>query len=341
MAHQIGKRDKQIGLNMAWHGLTEVVKEVTRELALPYEIERQPIFVNGVAWQWEETNSQGEKEQLGFSAFVCSDDKLPVGKPVASTYHALTNARFWEIVQNSLGGTSAVIESAGTIYDRARRFISVNLGADLDTFKIDGREFKNYFNFLDSIDGSTNFVGVNSSICVVCANTFRMSFEQQSELRFKIRHTKGLTQKIDNMEQIIDKTIGVRAQFQKALTEANSYPISAHDAQDIFAGYVIGKTEDRPSTRSLNVVERLNDLFLHGKGNSGQTLLDAVSAVTDYYSHESSGGRSSYKQWISSEFGTGEKSKSRFISEVLKQDGINVEGVNSLRNIGKHVLALA
>jgi len=38
-------------------------------------------------------------------------------------------------VQNAVGGSGATIESAGTIYDRCRRFVTVKLGTDLDTFK--------------------------------------------------------------------------------------------------------------------------------------------------------------------------------------------------------------
>jgi len=138
----------------------------------------------------------------------------PLAFPVSESYQALTNGRFWEIVQNAVGGTGAVIESAGTIYDRCRRFITVKLGTDLDTFNVGDREFKNRFSLLDSIDGSTNFYGVNSSTCVVCANTFQMVMgDTTGEFRFKIRHSKNLLPKIENMEKAIDQFIGVTAQF--------------------------------------------------------------------------------------------------------------------------------
>ena len=163
MAANIEIRDTQTGLEMAWHGMTKVVSEVRFEDAFPFEIERLPLFVeNG--------------QQLdGWSYFRCSDDKKAAGVPVPDTYNAVTNQRFWEIVQNAVGGSGAVIESAGTVFDRCRRFITVKLGTDLDTFKVGDREFKNRFSLLDSIDQSTNLYGVNSSTCVVCSNTFAMA----------------------------------------------------------------------------------------------------------------------------------------------------------------------
>ncbi len=313
MAHQIEVRDVQAGIEQAWHGLTKVVPIVTFDDAFPFEIERLPLLV------------ANDTPLEGWSFFRCSDDGKAAGVPVFESYNALSNARFWEIVQNAVGGTGATIESAGTIYDRCRRFVTVKLGTDLDTFKVGDREFNNRFSLLDSIDGSTNFYGVNSSTCVVCANTFAVVMGDTSgEFRFKIRHSKNLLPKIENMEKAIDQFLGVTAQFKKALSIANEIPVTPVDARSLFAGWAATDTNGM-SSRSFNTVTRLTELFNRGAGNNGETLLDAFSAVTDYYSHESSGGADQpgfkMKQTISSEFGSGSRKKQDFFSNLFTTKG--------------------
>jgi len=307
--HHLEERDVQAGIQQAWHGSTNVVPVVEFDNAFPFEIERLPLLV------------ANDTPLEGWSFFRCSDDGKPAGVPVFESYVALTNARFWEIVQNAVGGSGAIIESAGTIYDRCRRFVTVKLGTDVDDFTVGDRQFKNRFSLLDSIDGSTNFYGVNSSTCVVCANTFQVVMGDTSgEFRFKIRHSKNIMPKIENMEKAIDQFLGVTAQFKKALETANEIPVTPVDARSLFAGWIATEASGI-SARSFNIVTRLSELFQRGAGNNGETLLDAFSAVTDFYSHESSGGLDQegfrMKQTISSEFGSGSRKKQDFFANLF------------------------
>ena len=317
MSAHLENRDLQVGLEMAWHGKTIVAPIVTRELAFPYEIERQPIF------------SQSGEKIPGWSVFVCDDDRQIAGKPVADTYVALHNSRFWEIIVNSLGG-EGIVESAGTIYNRSRRFATVRLFAPGEEFRVGDRVFKQRLTLLDSIDGSTNFYGLNTSTCVVCANTFRMAMEEKGgEFRFKLRHTKGLISGIENMEKAIDNLAGVSAKFQAFFTQANTIPVSQVHAREAFAGFLADDKGSELSTRSLNTVGRLTSLFRGGAGNRGETLLDAISAVTDFYSHESSGGEEKpgfrEKQTLSSEYGAGARAKTEFLGTVARETETGIE----------------
>ena len=347
MAANIINRDIQVGLEMAWHGQTKIVERIAFEDAFPYEIERTPLLLaNDTPWVVGE-----DGEGSGWSYFKCSDDGRPAGKPVADTYNAITNARFWEIVNNAVGGSGAVVESAGTLFDRARRFISVKLGTDVDDFQVGDRVFKNRLSLLDSIDGSTNLYGVNTSTCVVCSNTFAVAMNDSTgEFRFKIRHSKNMTDKIENMEKAIDVFVGVTAQFKAALEIANEVPVQTEDARALFAGWAAN--DSGISTRTYNTVGRLTDLFSGGLGNGGETLLDAVSAVTDYYSHESSGGKDAanfkMKQTMSSEFGAASRKKQDFFYTLFTPDRkdrkvvtFNKEGFNRTVEQGKRVLAAA
>ncbi|NDC24054.1 MAG: DUF932 domain-containing protein [Proteobacteria bacterium] len=336
MAAHIENRDVQAGIEQAWHGMTRVVREVTFADAFPFEIEKRLL-----------TDSEDGTPIEGEYYYRGTDDKKKIGKTLPDSYVAISNARFWEIVQNAVGGTGAIVESAGTIFDRCRRFVTVKLGTDVDNFKVGDRVFKNRFSLLDSIDQSTNLYGVNSSTCVVCANTFAVVMGDRSgEFRFKLRHSKNLVPKIENMEKAIDSFIGVTAQFQSALKIANEIPMTAPDARSLFAGWIAQETNGL-STRSYNVVGRMTELFGRGAGNKGETVLDAFSAVTDFYSHESSGGTDQpnfrWKQTLSSDFGAGAKRKQDFFGELFLTDKkgqeYRADNVRNLISNGRNLIS--
>jgi len=336
MAAHIENRDVQAGIEQAWHGMTKVVSVVNFEDAFPFEIEKRQLI-----------DSEDGTPIEGEYYYRATDDNKKIGKTLPDSYVAISNARFWEIVQNAVGGTGAIVESAGTIFDRCRRFVTVKLGTDVDNFKIGDRVFKNRFSLLDSIDQSTNLYGVNSSTCVVCANTFAVVMGDRSgEFRFKLRHSKNLVPKIENMEKAIDSFIGVTAQFQSALKIANEIPMTAPDARSLFAGWIAQETNGL-STRSYNVVGRMTELFGRGAGNKGETVLDAFSAVTDFYSHESSGGADQpnfrWKQTLSSDFGAGAKRKQDFFGELFLTDKkgqeYRADNVRNLISNGRNLIS--
>lgn len=357
MADNIFKRDMQTGIVMAWHNKTNVVETVTKENAYPWEMERSPAyFLRKVA---------GAPPRFtkipGSSVFIASDDGGICGKPVADTYDALTSSEFWEVSTDALQGTGAIIESAGTLMDRSRRFLTIRLPDDC--VKIGDREFKHRISFVDSIDGSTKFYAVNTETCVVCANTARIVMGDNSgEFKFEIRHTtgeNGLRAKIKNANRTIENMVGVRAIFDNALRLANSEEMKEPAAKNLFAGW-LGEDAEKLSTRARNTVDRLTELYRGGAGNRGETLLDAVSAVTDFYSHESRGeakgddGKADpentrSKQWLSSEFGSAMRQKNDFLTNVFilpgKNDSdrtprLNMDRIGEFQSIGSKLLAL-
>ena len=169
--------------------------------------------------------------------------------------------------------------------------------------------------------------------------------DRSGEFRFKLRHSKNLVPKIENMEKAIDQFIGVTAQFQQAMKIANEIPVKLDQARPLFAGWIAEETNGL-STRSFNTVGRLTELFTRGAGNRGETLLDAFSAVTDFYSHESSGGQDQpgfrMKQTVSSDFGAASKRKQDFfgqIFEVDKQVTFNRDRFENLVTNGRNLIS--
>ena len=94
------------------------------------------------------------------------------------------------------------------------------------------------------------------------------------------------------MEKGIESFIGVAKQFKHAMQVAAEIPVKRNEVSEAFTGWIMKSNKDKViPTQSRNRIERLTELFSTGEGNKGETLLDAFSAVTDFYSHESSGGK--------------------------------------------------
>lgn len=330
MASLMERDDIQLGKEMAWHGNTKIQQLIT---GFPYEIHTEEILRNGV--------------DTGHRWLVCNDTGKTIGNPFnADTYTVLKNSRLVEIVTNALSGTKAEIVSLGTFGNRAKRYITVKLGEDWEKITVGKREFVQYLNIQDAVDKSMPLIAKGSSICIVCANTFGYSLREKGDFKLSIRHSKNMADGLENFELAIDGYRGVTGLYKRLFEDAASTPISEGNARDVFAGF-IGQGEEM-STRSVNTVNRLQTLFSVGKGNEGRNVLDVVSAITDFYTHESSGERDDkFQQVESSEIGSGARMKDAFISAIHTDKAgkplfrVSKGNVAQLAQLGAKSLALS
>jgi hypothetical protein len=123
--------------------------------------------------------------------------------------------------------------------------------------------------------------------------------------------------------------------------------LTVDSARPLFAGW-LGEGAERLSTQAVNTTDELVALYRTGAGNRGETLLDGISAVTDFYSHFSSRGEKNegfkLKQWTSSEFGAGARAKTDFLSSLfLTEKGtvrdVNRDNIATLTRNGRQLLA--
>ncbi len=356
MSHNIGKNDKQQGIEMAWHGLTEVLPVIllaTCFLSTWDVIKRAlfRVFVKDGVTVTEETDA---------CEVVCTDDaEIRIGKTVDKvSYTLLPNAKFLSLVQSAMDSIrGAYVASVGSVCDRARVFVSLGLPAGLTdisqvvrdgatlVLNAGGRDFKFYLSFFSSHDKSAPFGVQLSTVCVVCNNTFNAVLHDTDGKRLSIRvpHTKNMLATLANVPAIIDAFFVSAQKFAEIFHGLSLVPISAADAKSFFAGFLVSADsgEERDETaetelsgRRSNQIDRLTSLFVSGKGNAGQNLADVFSAVTDYYSHESSGGENPFKQVASSEFGNGQAMKA-LAWKVLRDDKATAD----LIALGAKVLA--
>ena len=319
MAHEIETYDKQQGIEQAWHGKTEVMSEITLE--------------NNWLTNWDLVPVQLEKrgQPSKYSVLECSDNQLEIGVPYNPlTFRPITNAEFIELVRQSIAGTSHTIASVGSLRNRGRVFLSIKLQG-MEKFKAAGREFSAYLNYGNGHDKSSVLWVNTSSVCTVCCNTFTSNLLQvenkikalnddSDDLNIRQRHTKNANLKLPEIAKLIDKAIGVQAEFALEFEKLSTISIDKLDSRALFAGFVsrnsVADTDKGMSTRAKNTVDKMVELFANGNGNDGNDLSDSFSAITDYYTHFSSGGKNVNRQIVSSDYGAGQVAKSDFWNVV-------------------------
>lgn len=360
MSHEITNIDKQQGLKQAWHKLTEVcangIKLAASWLA-QWDVVKSPLFT---------IDQNGQPIETEYCQLVATDNpKIHIGAPVhKQTYQPISNKAFLDICQDALNGIrGAEVASVGSVCGRGRVFVSVQL-QELPFYKAAGRTFQPYLNFLNSHDQSAPFGVTTSNVCTVCNNTFGMNLcliEKQKSgigaasremartgaVRIRLKHTKNVADRLENVGELIDGFLGAQAEFRQIMDKLNSEDLDIRSVKPLFTGFLtipdIGATRDLAkvtkaelelSTRRANQIDRITELHFKGNGNLGKTMADAFSAVTDYYTHESSSKDNMSRQFESSEFGAGQSAKTRAWHSFQ-----NPEEVNRMIAVGHAVLA--
>jgi len=325
MAHRIEKRDIQQGRNMAWHNLTEIVTDLDLDnniLQKGWDIEEVPLYTERFEPQEGTTY-----ETVPYKILIGTDDKKVIGKPFASTYKPISNKQFLNAIKDATSGIKGIlVESVGSVCNRGRVFVSLSL-KESSSYKIGNREFNEFLNFGNAHDQSSVFWANNTNTCTVCNNTFNYNLmSDKGGVDVRVYHRGDIEIKLTNMAEIIDAHLGTQAFFKAEFERLMNKDISVDNARNLFAGWSIRNDKDKDMTsRGISKINRLTELFVKGAGNIGKNRADAFSAVTDYYTHESTRGSGSNigNQFVSSEFGIGRSAKGNFWNVIRSDDSVN------------------
>lgn len=318
--HNIKQFDTHEGRTMGWHGLTDVNPELslqnTKLNSWDYRPERlllpdgskTPFFLLTVSDVGEYVDQEtGEKH-----------DRLYIGSSYsADSFKPVTNAKLIEILTNATKGIDGIVlASCGTIRNRGRQFFSFELLGE--KFSAAGREFTPFLNIGNGNDKSSPLWLNTSNTCTVCDNTFTMNMLNDG-LIMEVKKTKFSEVKIGDFSRAIKGVLREQKQFAENITRLADMVCTENTARQFLAGF-IGKPNTALSTRSKNIIEEMINLYKTGKGNKGENMADLFSGVTDYYTHNSSGGDNNWRQFESSEFGAGKEAKQKVYDALTKQD---------------------
>lgn len=328
--HGISKRDKQQARHMGWHKLTEINMDLDlkNNWLTKWDINERQLQLDGV--------------DVPFKILTGSDDGEIIGKPFAGTYTPVTNKQFLDMIAEAISGVKgAVVESVGSVCNRGRVFVSVSIKG-MDKFVVGKREFQNFLNFGNGHDQTSAVWANASNTCTVCNNTFTMNLNGEQEVKIKVKHSKDVAMRLDNIVEVIDAYAGTQAKFKAEFERLLNEPLKTDKARNLFAGWLVRSAAGNENGRdlgpkTLTKVNRLTELFETGRGNTGSNRADAFSAITDFYTHESTrnSGRNLQRQLYSSEYGLGRMAKTDFWNVIRNDDRMNAYISN-----GKKALAL-
>ena len=315
MAHKLEKRDAQYGVKQAWHKLTRVVSQITKEIAFPWQVLLAPVgYQKGENWI----------EHNGYRLPLASDDLLPLGFGVPvncagenSTYTFRTPQDTWDFVTDVTRGTNTQIVSAGTVQNRSKYFISSKL-IELESVKLaDGSTMELILNGMGSMDKSLHESIVFSGTRTVCYNTLMLNFLQK-ENAWKYRHSKKMETKIDESKPLIEKVAGFAAIVEQTFNNLLAKPCSIDRARAVYAGFIAPENAVELSTRAENMVSEHVESFRNGDGNAGETEFDLLNGFTQPRTRGyADSTKDSWSVYETAEFGTYARSKSDFANLLV------------------------
>lgn len=323
MAANIQERDQQTGTEQAWHGMTNIVECVSKDNSMDWDVVETPILYR--------KPPQGEElrgdliEDPNYKVLLANDDWQPVGQPYGSSYHPSSTAMFWKVIKEGMKDVPYKVMSAGSVDDRQKIFASLKIS---DGFRVGDREFNDFITLLDSFDKSTSLQARYTNVCVVCQNTFQAAMYSGNQIG-KVKHTLMIEENVERLIKAIECFTGTSQLYEDVLTNADKEACTRDEAKSWLTG-IEGRNATEISNALLQKSARMTELFDNGKGNSGRTRLDALSAFTEFHTFESSNRKQSNSQYLSSEWGASGSAKTMAITTFEKDWNRNVAKGESL-----------
>ena len=231
-----------------------------------------------------------------------SDSNESIGV-VGAGYEPIQNSRIWEALHQSLDGVKHEVCGGGYTHNGGRVFVQTKV-SDED-FTVNGDEFDNYITFYSSHDGSSAFELFDTSVRMICENTFRVAKKLGGKaFKLKVRHTRNAEIRFDNVMNCLENIFDNRRIAYEKLNMTAETPM-AYPEMIAWATSFFNKS-NKLSTVSSNKAHEARRLALGGVGNNGRTSYDMFNGVTELLTH---GDRNTSKDrsaiWRSSELGAG------------------------------------
>lgn len=247
------------------------VLDVLNKTKLNWEVETQPIQTgSGIIIP----NSM---------AIVRTDTQEPLAIH-SSNYVPYQNHELVELLHRVSQQTGLEIHRGGYFGQGERVYIQLKS----NDLRIGNDKVEGYLTGINSFDGSTSLAFGPSSITISCSNTFYASFKQ---LNSKVRHTKNMVVRIDEICFGIDKVLQQEQRIFDNIKKMSEVSIPEKITDDVVRMlFGIDKkvdihNEEELSTRTKNNISKFH-VDLNGElRDKGENLWGLFSGVTKYTTH--------------------------------------------------------
>ncbi len=273
-----------------WHKLGKKLDKVATSAEaieaaqLDWMVEKRQIY-------FPIKNADGQEVHLGqvddAFAVTRTDLNIPLGI-VGGRYEPLQNRDAFKFFDAVVGAQEAMYHTAGALGRGEKVWILAKLPGYI---RVKGEDItEKYLLLSNSHDGRTSVNIMYTPIRVVCQNTLNVAVSAGTK-KSKIRHSASLLTKVTDVR----KTLGIiNAQFglfEELSQRMANVELNKKDFENFLvkSGVVPKEAEERMTTKAMEILNSVTNLFEHGKGNDMPgvkgTLWAAFNGVAEYADH--------------------------------------------------------
>ena len=324
MAHQLLDDTMFYVGETPWHKLgvpldnPPTIEEAVILANLDWEVHKEPTY-------FLKTMHEGVNPYslANFASMLSKPELIPtkhyvtIRKKVDSEFIILGNvSERYEVLQNKDAFTpfnvlldhGYELETAGAVREGRMVWILARK-VDNELNKVGDDNVERYVVLMNSHDGSTPVFMQPTTIRVVCANTLDYALSKESPLRFSIKHTANVKERLEEVTSALSFAEGNWRKAHEIMNRMVEHHMNFQQVKLYFEAVIpflkhrgkSGKDELGVARRDIAtpVFSQLMNNFAGGHGNKGETVWDAYNAITQYYDHQKN-----YKDWVwSTQFG--------------------------------------
>ena len=203
---------------------------------------------------------------------------------VGHTYEPVQNTDAFAFFDLICKAYKAKFELGYNINNGAKCVLQAKIPGSFEPRK--GDKVDQYFTLINGFDGKSGVQAYFTPIRLFCMNQLNASIKK-AENRVLLRHTKNVKARMEEAFEIFGMGVEFFEQFKVLSTELAQKMVDAKMVEKFLNG-VMGETK---STQIKNKKNRVEELFVSGKGNKGESLWDLYNGYTEYIDHFSTANK--------------------------------------------------
>jgi phage/plasmid-like protein (TIGR03299 family) len=231
----------------------------------------------------ENIKTESGVEIPDYKVIVRNDNNKPLSIR-SKDYGVFQNSELMELLEKVSEKSGMEIHTGGSFDNGAKVWIQIKS----NDLKIGNDKIKGYLTGINSFDGTTSLAFGPSNVTMSCTNKFFSTFRN---METKIRHTKNMMIRIDELMNEIDSTLEEEKLIFQNITRLSETRIGKNDVENVLrALFSIDKGVDLKDEESISTVtqNRLSKFHVDLDGQlkeKGNNLWGLFSGVTKYTTH--------------------------------------------------------
>lgn len=251
--------------------MSERINELLNKVNLNWKVRTEPILTeSGIVLE-------------NYSAIIREDTKKPLSVR-SNGYYPYQNHELLELLDRVSQQIGLPIHNGGSFGGGGRVYIQLKSNdLKLGTDKIEG-----YITGINSFDGSTSLAFGNSNVTISCQNTF---FAAYREVQSKVRHTKNMSIKIDEICKGIEGFVKEEKEIFNNIKKLSEVKLD-QKVKDLVTRMLfnIDRQVDLQDEESISTVtqNKMTRFYVDLNGElqqKGDNLWGMFSGVTKYTTH--------------------------------------------------------